>query len=840
VIIKNKYKNIIIIFFIGFFTFIETWATQSKYEPEPVIACISPQKKQEILNQHQTPENFFQQILWNSTPGGCCGGFFNSEPIQETLPLNQIKLKANQVELSEGGCSRLHGNVSVQQNQRLLQANTAYIHRNPRTGQIDGVELLDNIKIREPGKKIVGDYAIYDPIHEKGVAWNAGYKLDLNRSHAILPAWGTAKKIQKTSDGMIYLDDASFSTCSPSSTTWKILAKHLELNTKTERGIAKHTSFRVFDKPLLYMPYMTFPISGKRQSGFLTPTVGFTNIGGYNISIPYYWNIAPNYDATLNPQIYTLRGLMLGGEFRYLLPGTSGLFVGNFLPNDQMFAKFLNSNRALYPQLDNLSKNRWSVMFRDDSTLPLGVGMKVDYQKVSDDYYFQDFSNNLSVMTQNQILRQGELNYQTEHWYLRTMLQSYQTLQPINQSFVTQLYARQPQVLANGVYNHVLGGDLLIHSQYDQFQWIGYQLAPQGPRFHLNPNYSFNMKRSFGYMKPGIELMSNFYQLDNVLPNATTNYSVAIPRYSIDSGLYFDKYASFFRKSWQHTVEPRLYYLYVPYQNQTVVPAFESAYMIFNTDQLFRPNRFSGFDRIGDTNQMSYSLSSRLINPSTGLEKVALTVGQIGYFQRRKLNLCYAANGEPCEEDPLSLGYLPQTSSFSPVASRLVYTLTPNWAIIGNYAYDVYTRSSNNGDMNLHFQPAPDRIIHLGYSYLVNGNIISGLKAPIDQQALNQISAGYAWPLNEKWSTLGIYSYNISNQYAMLTFGGVQYDSCCWAFRFLGGRVFQSLAPQTLNPQYNNNIYFQILLKGLGSAANSDPAATIQTYLPGLYNIFKH
>ncbi len=838
IIIKQHKKLIIFSIVIFFLLYAVSWA--SKYEAEPVAACISPALQAKFSQLNMSSFEITQRLSWNVAAGTCCNGFFSPEPLEETLPPDQIKLKADQVELTEGGCSRLQGNISVQQNQHLLQANTAYIHRNAKTGQIERIELLDHIQIREPGKKIVADYAIYDPIHEKGVAWNGAYKIDLNRAHSILPGWGQAKKIQRTSEGFIYLDDASFSTCSPLSTSWRIVAKKLELNPKTQKGIAKHTTFRVFDKPVMYLPYLSFPISGKRQSGFLTPTIGFTNIGGYNISMPYYWNIAPNYDATIVPQIYTLRGLMMGSEFRYLLPGTSGQMMGSFLPNDQMFAKFLTSNEALYPQLANLSKNRWSFIWRNQSELPLGVGMNVDYQKVSDDYYFQDFSNNLSVMTQNQILRQGELNYQTEHWYLRGMLQSYQTLQPINQSFVTQLYARQPQIMAQGQYDHVLGGDFNMNLQYDQFQWIGAQLAPQGPRFHLNPNYTYPIKTSWGYVKPGIEMLNNFYQLDNVLPYGSSHYSVAIPRYSMDSGLYFDKYASVFGNIWQQTVEPRLYYLYVPYQNQTQVPAFESAYMIFNTDQVFRSNRFSGFDRIGDTNQLSYSLTSRWINPNTGLEKVALTVGQIGYFQPRKLGLCYSADGQNCVDNPISLGYLSPNSSFSPVASRLVYTLTPNVSVIGNYSYDGYTNSTNNGDINVHFQPAPEKIIHLGYSFLVNGNVISGLNAPLDQQALNQVSAGYAWPLNEKWSTLAIYSYNISNSYEMLSFGGVQYDSCCWAFRFMGGRVFQSLEPQTLTPQYNNNIYFQVLLKGIGSAANNDPAATIQTYLPGLYNIFKH
>ena len=187
----------------------------------------------------------------------------------------------------------------------------------------------------------------------------------------------------------------------------------------------------------------------------------------------------------------------------------------------------------------------------------------------------------------------------------------------------------------------------------------------------------------------------------------------------------------------------------------------------------------------------------------------------------------------------MALGYVSPTAHISPIASRVVYSLIRDLSLVANYAYDSTQGSTDNGDVNLHYQPAPDRVIHVGYSYLLNGNMITGLGAPAHQSALNQASVAYAWPFSEKWGSLAIYSYNVSNSYAMLLFGGIQYDSCCWAVRLLGGRAFQSLDPQTLQPRYNNNVYFQILLKGLGSAANSDPAMTIQSYLPGLYNVFK-
>ncbi len=819
---------------------------------EPVVACISIQQQQKLMSKFANSDAFLKYLQWigdeNFSP--CCGGAFAPLPAVDDLPSNQMKLTANDLDLNESGCSKLDGNVSVQYNQQLLEANTAYALRNQKTGKIERIELVDNVSIREPGKKIVADYAQYYPEKGIGYVWNAAYRLDLNRAHAVLPGWGRAEFIERSEDGLIHLKQASFSTCSPESTAWKIMAGQLELNPKTERGVAKHTVVKLYDKPVFYLPYLSFPISSKRQSGFMTPTLGFTNISGYDYSLPFYWNIAPNYDATLVPHIYSLRGLMMGGEFRYLDKHSDGMFVGQFLPNDQQFAKFLNSNSSAYPSLQSLSKNRWSVIWHDQTTIIDKLAVKIDYQKVSDDYYLQDFSSNLSVMTENQLLRQGQLNYETDHWVMRGMLQNYQTLQPINQSAIAHLYARQPQVFTQGRYDHLLGdSSFQFVGQFDQFKWTGGTYIPEGPRLHLNPLFTLPMRKSYGYVQPTFEVLSNLYQLAHVQPQAVSNYSVAIPRYSVDSGLLFDKYYEY----WQQTIEPRLFYLYVPYQNQTVVPAFESAYMIFNTDQLFRPNRFSGYDRIGDTNQLSYALTSRLISNASGQEKLTMSVGQIGYFKSRQLNLCYSVDNQGhCQDIPstpdrsLPLGYTSQTANVSPIASRMVYSLNPNWSMVGGYVYDVGNEETNNGDMSLHYQPTPERLLHLGYSYLVNGNVIQTVGSPnvppsrFDPNALNQISAAYAWPFTEKWSSLAAYSHNISNNYAMMMLGGIQYDSCCWAMRFIGGRAFQSLQPQTLEPQYNNNIYFQILLKGLGSASNSDPSSTLQSYLPGLYNIFKH
>jgi LPS-assembly protein len=331
-----------------------------------------------------------------------------------------------------------------------------------------------------------------------------------------------------------------------------------------------------------------------------------------------------------------------------------------------------------------------------------------------------------------------------------------------------------------------------------------------------------------------------------------------LPRAYIDSGLTFERdNAYLFNNVMRQTLEPRLYYLNVPYLNQSQFPSFDSAYMIFNTDQLFRTNRFSGFDRISDANQLAYAVTTRWLSPKTGQEKAKVTIGQIHYFSERKVRLCYSKTGY-CQDDPLILGYTSPTDLWSPIALNGVYTLNYAWSATSDYVWNPATHTTNNANLSLHYQPSPEKILGLSYNYLVSGNILakpgttqnnvsyinssySSAQSNLSSTAaLNQITGSYAWPLSENWSSLGTYSYNLSEHYDMLDFFGLQYDSCCWAIRLIGGRTFKSLSPNSLKPQYDNNVYFQILLKGLGSVTTSNPETTIQSYLPGYKNMFKY
>lgn len=802
--------------------------------PMPVTACMIT-RDMPLTNSNRA--KIAQCLGWQgdvSSP--MCHGSYQGLEVTPIEDANEIQVMADEASFYAESRSQLSGNVKIRQSARIVTAETAYIYRDTKTNKVTRIELLGNVKYIEPDRLMLARKATINPEDKSGRVLDVLYRLNTTRAHAVLPAWGRASLIERFANHDSLLRQATYTTCAPQDKSWQIEASEITLDAAKEKGIARNATIRIGDWPLVYIPYLSFPTTKKRKSGFLMPMVGYSNVGGVDVALPYYWNIAPNYDATIVPHEYSRRGTMIGGDFRFLTGDSTGIASGHYLPKDRAFNEFLVGNVQAYPNLMGTSNDRWSVMFHENTAITSNLLLNINYQQVSDDYYLQDFSTNLAVMTTNQLLRQGNLTYTTPHWQLKGMAQSYQTLHPINQSAIADIYSRLPQLVANGSYSDLpFHANLNLQGQYDYFRWPNDNIMlPQGPRYNLNPILSFPYLKPWGYVTPSVQLVENYYNVHYIGELQSNTFNRTIPRYSIDSGLLFERSTA----QYTQTLEPRVFYLNVPYHDQTPVPVYETAYMIFNYDQLFRTNRFSGFDRIGDANQLAYALTTRWLSEENGMEKASFSVGQLRYFSDRRVQLCFQQNGS-CVDSPLYLGFVSPLAKSSPIASHTMYHVSPKWTVSGDYVWDVYTRATNNGNLNFHYQPADNHIINLGYSYLVSGNILDVAHDPLLNKPLHQATIGYAWPLTERWSGLGAYSYNISEGYSMMTFAGVQYDSCCWALRLMGGRVFKSLSPSTLTPQYNNNGYLQILLKGLGSVANSGPTSTINSYLPGYRDIFR-
>lgn len=802
----------------------------------PVEACVIDRNRPLTPSTRMT---IARCLGWQTSPSlPVCRGYY--QPLSVTpLPEGEVHIAADDVSLYAKGHSRLRGDVEVRETDRILNAETAMIYRDTKTNQVTRIELLGEVRYVEPGRLMIAKNVTMHPQDKAGTVNDVLYRFDTERAGAALPAWGRASLVERFANQDYLLRKATYTTCAPKDNAWQIEADEITLDNAKATGVARHAIVRVRDWPVLYTPYLSFPTTNARKSGFLMPVAGYSNVGGFDVALPYYWNMAPNYDATIVPHVYSRRGLMMGGDFRFLTENSTGKTSANFLPGDRAFNEFLVGNRTNYPSLRGVSDDRWSFLLHENTAFSDNLHMNINYQQVSDDYYLQDFSSNLAIATANQLLREGDLTYTTDHWLLRGMLESYQTLHPINQSMISNVYERLPQLSARSSYTDLpLHANLNMLGEFDYFRWPANNfMQPQGPRYHLNPVLSLPTLKPWGYVTPAVQLVENYYDVGYRGVSTSTTFNRSIPRYSVDSGLTFERSTVLLGDAFTQTLEPRAYYLYVPYHNQTPVPAYDSAYMIFNTEQLFRSNRFSGFDRISDANQLAYAITTRWLSEENGQEKASFSVGQIRYFNDRRVQLCYEKTGN-CVDSPLMLGYVSPIAKSSPIATHTTYQLNPAWTLSGDYVWDGFTHATNNGNVNLHFQPAVNHIVNLSYTYLTSGNLMQVANDGIQNAALHEATVASAWPLTEQVSGLGAYSYNISKGYSMMTFLGLQYDNCCWALRFMGGRSFKSISPSSLMPQYNNNVYVQILLKGLGSVANSNPASVIGTYLPGYRNVF--
>lgn len=805
--------------------------------PEVIEACV-------IARDSELTEavrfNIAQCLGWVPSQGiPLCAGQYQPINITPLASAEEIRIVADSVRFSKDKPSVLKGHVQLQQDQKIVEAQTAYVYRNPKTNKVERVEFLGYVRYSEPGRLMIARKAVINPQDNSGQTEDVLYRFDTQGKRAAkLPAWGRANLIQRFANKNYLLKDATYTNCAPHDKAWDISAKSIVIDDAKAKGVAKNALVRIRKWPVLYTPYLSFPTNNERKSGFLLPEVGYSNVGGMDISVPYYWNIAPNYDLTLEPHLYSERGVMFGGEFRYLTPTSRGILNASALPDDRAFSNFLQQNQAQFPRLAGNSTDRWSIDFIETTQFNPQLQLNINLHQVSDDYYLQDFSSNLAVITQRQLLSQADITYSTNNWVFRGMGQSYQTLHPVNESPIDNIYERLPQLMAHGFYYELpWQAHFSVLGQYDQFHWSNHfwdnplSSMPYGPRVHINPILSFPQLKTWGFITPELQVVENYYKVQNTQGNSDFNRT--IPRFSVDSGLFFERQLSLLGAPLTQTLEPRLYYLNVPYQNQTSIPVYDSGFMIFNVDQLFRDNRYSGFDRIGDANQLTYALTSRWLSRQTGVERAVFSLGQIRYFSNRKVPLCQSITGT-CVEKPDTFGYLSPISDYSPVASRAVYRFNSVWGVTGDYIWDPYTRATNNADLNLHYQPEINKIINVGYSYLVNGDItmVRGNKSRND--ALHQALVSLNWPISDRWSAVGAYSQNISKNYSMMSLVGLQYDSCCWAIRTVGGRAFKGFS-KGAEPEYNNNIYLQIVLKGLGSVATSDPNYTLQTYIPG-YN----
>ena len=753
-----------------------------------------------------------------------------------------IGAKASRYE-QEQQVATLAGDVVMRQGSMQLESEEASLYQAENRGELNG-----NVRLRDNGALIVGDHAQVQLDTGAAQIDNAEYVLHKSRIR------GNALYAKRAENAIIRLKDGTYTTCEPDSNAWQLRGNNITLNPATGFGTATNATLRIKNIPILYTPYIYFPIDDRRQSGFLPPTIGSGSDTGFMLVTPYYFNLAPNYDATLYPRYMSKRGMLVEGEFRYLTKSSEGQFG----------AAYLNDEDDDRKRQSDYNETRYMYNWQHKGGLDSRVFTQVDYTKISDPYYFQDLqTDQIGVKSSDYVNQQGSVTYRGDNYTARLNAQQYQLATVSN---ITP-YGRLPQITFNGqLPYHPEGLNFDYETELVRFDRdlrsgtfvqedgvttesrldnnITGLARANGDRLNLKPGVSLPMNWTYGFLKPSLKYQYTQYQLDldntgksqiaamspenqNLYGKFDSNQNRGVPIASIDGGLYFDRNTSFFGKNYRQTLEPRLFYLYVPEKDQSDIPVFDTSEYTFNYASLFRDNRFSGSDRVGDENKLSLGVTSRWIEDD-GFERQRISVGQALYFKDREVQL--PGIDAKTRDDA--------KSNVSPYALEYEYRWNRDWRTTADYNWDPDSRSPRSGSAMFHYQPEdnPNKVINAGYRYRndqvrydqntgkwsVGGGDYGTPGTPgyvKDYYKIQQHDFSVIWPIVPQWNAISRWQYDYNRNRTLEAFGGFEYDNCCWKLRLINRYwvsydEFSQEAPQ--NEKGDHGVFLQIVLKGLG------------------------
>jgi len=592
---------------------------------------------------------------------------------------------------------------------------------------------------------------------------------------------GDAKAVLFEGQDKKRLKSARYTTCEPGVDDWYIKASEIELDDYTQSGTAKNASVEFKGLPLLYTPYISFSFNNERKSGLLAPTVGSTSRSGFETLIPYYINIAPNMDATLATRYLSKRGVQLQGEFRYLDETYSGV------------------NNLEYLNNDNLSGgSRYYANFSHNHNFENGWSAGYNFEKLSDDQYFSDMSTRITNTSRVNLPQEGRVDYISDVWRFNGLVQKYQNLDNVNFP-----YQRLPQLTlaADKEWNHV---NTDFYSQWTYFDRDdNAPVSPTGSRFVAYPSISLPIMQSYGFVTPKIGVHTTHYNLNdnnfNINGNNISNNSATrtLPIFSLDSGLYFERDVSIVKNRYTQTIEPRMFYVYIPNKKQDLLPVFDSTLADLNMTTLFTENRFTGDDRINNANQVSLALTTRMVDKDTGIERISATIGKRYNFDDQEVILPGGTNIE---------------NSSSDIIAGMTARLSNQWNLDAFWQYNTDDSGLVRANVLARYNPEPGKLINIGYRYTLD--------------FLEQINVSGQWPLSRGWYGVGRVNYSVRESNLIESIAGLEYDAGCWQARGVIQRV------QTATAEANTGLFFQLELGGLASIG-ANPLNLLRRDIPG-------
>ena len=612
---------------------------------------------------------------------------------------------------SRGATTILRGDATIRRQQRTLRADRIQLDREQRRARAAG-----NVFIEQGGLYIQGERG--DVNLDTGA-----FTLDAARYSAeAAHAQGEAARVTRDERGVSRLEGASYSTCPPEDEDWRLTADTIELDPNTRQGVATNALLRFKGVPLFYTPWFRFPIGDERMSGLLVPSFGSSSSSGTTVGIPYYWNAAPNFDATIEPRYLSDRGGQLRTEWRWL--GAAGYWQLNneYLPNDAL----ADEDRIL------------TRIEHDGDFGP--VRTDIQAESVSDDDYFEDLSSNLSLSSQRNLRRRADLRWNTSVGNLLARYESYQTLAG------SEPYDQVPQL-------QFTGGDRSGRFETDytaELVNFEHESDPTGLRLNLRPEVTWSLERPGWFIRPTLGWDYTAYDLDRVDPAAPATPDRSLPLLSLDTGLVFERFGERFVQ----TLEPRAFYVYVPEESQDDLPVFDTGEFEFSSAQLFRARRFTGPDRLADANRLTLALTTRLLDRASGRQVLRASAGAITYFDDREVQL----RRQPTETD-----------NRSDLALELAVDPTERWGTRTFVRWNPRDDRTEEGTFSARYDGGENRLFNAGYRY--------------DRDSRETVDLSFAWPIGDRWTAVGATNYSLFEERNFETLLGAEYESCCWKVR---------------------------------------------------------
>ncbi|MFB9887215.1 LPS-assembly protein LptD [Balneatrix alpica] len=716
---------------------------------------------------------------WYANPQGvdplshCSGQYiepaFSADDLQLPSDQQQTYLLAERSETRLNENTQLYGPVQMRRGAQRISADYAEYDQAQEL-----VSLKGNIRYREPGLLVVGQSGQLDMANGRNQLNNVEYVQQARQLR------GEAVAIQTYPGAVTQLRQASFTRCEPGNNSWSILGTEINLYHAEGFGEARNATLRLGNVPVFYLPWFSFPISDERKSGFLYPSVRHTKNSGLEIALPYYLNLAPNYDATLTPRIIEKRGLLVESEFRYLNHYSYNVF-----------------NAALLPYDDKTGDARWLAGITHQGTPWQGWHSTINATKVSDKDYLRDLSTKLKVDTDSHLDQEVSLRYYQPLWNAGIRFKRYQTLD----ATTTGPYQEMPRLDVQGTIpedNRALAAN--YRGQYTYFtrhpQNLTATTKVEGQRSLAELNSRYEWIRPWAHVIPRVRLNQRFYQLENTQAGQDTSPSIFLPTFSLDTGLAAEREYQLGNQRLRQTLEPRLFYVYTPYRDQDQLPLFDTDQFSFNYDQLWRDRRFSGEDRLADMNQVSYGLTTRFFDDE-GVQRLLLGAGQAYYFSDRKVRLNAS--------DP------DLTTQVSPIAGRAEVGLHENVRLYGDLVYSGKYDLLTDRSLTLRYQSDQDHIASFRVRrYFKDHPEADGLDRNNEEY---QTDLSFIWPLSAQYSLLARWNHDLKEKRSLETLIGLEYENCCWRIRGMHRHWYDGDAP--VAERNRNGVFLQFILKGL-------------------------